>query len=726
MSNFAIQQTSPQKRSILQWFIICFLCFSIIFLIALLPLISYCKNIFTELTIEKSTQQMDSGISELENTVTSFVSASQSLARDTRFRPFRYLEPDYSEITPSVRKQMVEYLHGLMFPLELVSDCALLFSDNLVITPEATLFYSTLPYYPDRFRANNLSYTDWELLLEENASCFTPVCHVTTIDKSYDALIYSTRWTRTSYFYACLSITDIKQELISKENLGNYCLTIERTDGKLLYSDLTDTVSEYHSITKKSSIGGLTVTVHIPKTSLAAHMTPLYCFLALYLTLCIVVFIITIIVGSHISSRPLIKIIDLLESDNACTDDGSKYKHKARRPSLLYGFHYIHSKVQTYENNLNTCRGTIDSQSKILRARFLENALQGALVTDKDYALFSSYFPQFPASFSLLQVGLIEQPSEGENLYEDALSLMQYYLQTNLPNAYHQRLNNMELLLIIDENDYKEYSCIVNLLIKNINSEEPCYHAWGIASKFYSHPKDIPTAYWQMQDLYSRISLESLSQLCSVSDYTFSPKSYFQMSDIPTIYSAIICGNKDIALLKLESYSHNLSARNRSCYEMFRSILLCIKQEYTEVLMDIEIPSYHSDLDLYTTLKDIICSFCNAFNQMKIQTQTNHFAQELKTYIDLHFTDEDLCMTTLTEHFDCSVSTIRRAFSQVTDIAVSAYIEKKRMELANDLLVHEAGSISEIARKCGFTNDNTFYKAYRRVFGHAPTSLKQK
>jgi len=55
-------------------------------------------------------------------------------------------------------------------------------------------------------------------------------------------------------------------------------------------------------------------------------------------------------------------------------------------------------------------------------------------------------------------------------------------------------------------------------------------------------------------------------------------------------------------------------------------------------------------------------------------------------------------------------------------ISLSAYIEKKRMELASELLLHGENSVTDVARKCGFTNDNTFYKAYKRTFGHSPTA----
>lgn len=103
---------------------------------------------------------MNFGISQLENTVASISSASQSLTNDTRFIPFHYLEPDYSSITVSVQKQMKDYLNGLFFPLTLVSDCALQFSADMVITPDTVISGNKPGYYPYRFCVDDLTYEE--------------------------------------------------------------------------------------------------------------------------------------------------------------------------------------------------------------------------------------------------------------------------------------------------------------------------------------------------------------------------------------------------------------------------------------------------------------------------------------------------------------------------------------------------------------------------------------
>ena len=54
-------------------------------------------------------------------------------------------------------------------------------------------------------------------------------------------------------------------------------------------------------------------------------------------------------------------------------------------------------------------------------------------------------------------------------------------------------------------------------------------------------------------------------------------------------------------------------------------------------------------------------------------------------------------------------------------MTMSKYIEQKRMNRANELLAQGQKTVTEIAAECGFGNPNSFYKAYKRFYGYAPT-----
>ena len=726
-SLFSTTHSFPRK-SILQWFLLFYCIFAIIFFLALLPLINYCRNTFTELEITKSSQQMDFGVSRLETTAEGVASMTQSLSSDVRFLPFFYREPNYSSISVSVRHQMRHFMNSMVFPLDLVSDCILQFSDKTAVTNTFSRFEEDPPYYPNQFQVADLSYEQWETLLIDGKAGFICAQPVTSIGQTYDALIYSVPWVNDSWLFACLNMKDVKQSLVGKENLGIYSITLTTTRGACLYTDLEAPLSTVHSITKQVPSTNLSVTIHIPHSVTNDNITPLYYFLSLYLILCIVVLVTMILSGSYLSARPLFKIIDLLDTSShtdapeAASPTGTTVQGKP----LAYGFHYIQQRIVSYANELDTSRDTIDLQRKALQIRYMEKALHSSLSTEADYDAFYSSFPDFPDSFCLVMMGLIERPSEDGAIFTNPLSMVQFYLQNTLQGVYFQQLTNFDLLLIIDEEEFTHSEEVINHLINNINQEEPCYHAWGLVSKVYSHPKSISIAFMQLQEMYSWISPDDISGLCRVSDTRPTNRAEFQMSDTMDIHSAIIHGNTEMALLKLQHYADSLSNRNRSVFEMFRSILLCVRQEHPSQLIDIEIPSYHAHLDMYSALEETIQAFCHKMKPDSPLAEEDPFAKQLLDYVDQHFNEEDLCYATLADHFQCSVSKVRKSFSLISDVSVTAYIEDKRMTLANELLRSRKYSVSEVAKLCGFASHTTFYRVYRKNFGHAPSVSKQE
>lgn len=715
-----LRERASPVRAVFRWFLLAFLVFSLIFLIALFPLMLYTQNVFSELELKKSTQKMESGIEILDSTFSTIANASVSIYNDSRFRQLHYPSNNYNDVSAVSRNQMRDYLGSLVLPNSLIRDSALQLSENDAVTPQLTTFGVWTGYYPFYFQVDDLTYEQWRDVLDENDTGYLPVYHITTPTSSYDALIYSIQWSKDRYFYSCLDLTKIREAMISSDSLEDFKLTITNSSNTCLYSDLEENMAnEYHSVSRKTSSGGLTVTVHVPNSVMSERMTPLYHFLTVYLVIWLVVLIICILFGTHLSSRPLVQIIDSLKKRPKVTASPPGDQQK----SITYGFHFISDHIQSYQKELLQYQNAIETQEKVLQARFMEKAFHGSLSTDEDYATFYSYFPGFPDSYRLLLFGIAEDTDNIGQLYPNVMAIIQCYLQASTPMAYVQQLTVDTLLMVISEKDYQEYYDAVNRLIENINREEPCYHAWGIISKNYRDLKDIPFAYLQIQDLRSKLSTDSLYGLCAVSDIKMPRKTRFQMSDATAIYSALTNGNQELSLHYLQNYAEQLG--NRSVYEMFYSILLCVKHEYADLLMDVKIPIYRSQADLYPLLAECITTFCQLLQSEKLAT-VDSFAQQVKTYIDQHYHEESLCSTSLEDHFKCSFVKIRKNFSKEFGTSISAYIESKRMSLANELLLKGENSVTEVYQMCGYTNYNTFLKAYQRTYGTTPSSTKQK
>ena len=314
MFRFSSADKNLPTHSIFRWFLVGFASFSLILFLALLPLVFYCRSVFTELEIKKSTQQMDFGINQLDNTITTIANASQAFYDDNRFYALNYTSKDYTDISAVTRNQMRDYLSSLIRPCTMIRDCALQLSANDAVTPIVTTFGLQVGYYPFYFRVDEMTYDEWNSLLQENRTGFVGVHHVsTTYNGSYDALIYSIYRANSRYFYACIDLAQLKKALIAKEDLDSYLFTLHNSSGDCIYTELSGPASNYYSISRQTASGGLTITMHIPNVALTVRMKPLYSFLSIYLVLCILVLGVSIPIGTHLSTRPLTRIIYTLE-----------------------------------------------------------------------------------------------------------------------------------------------------------------------------------------------------------------------------------------------------------------------------------------------------------------------------------------------------------------------------------------------------------------------------
>ena len=716
-----------QTRIIFKWFLNIFIVISLSFCLALIPLFTRLQNTFSGVQEDKFNQQLTSGVTQISSGVNGILNISGTLFSDPRFLVLRYRNADYSNIPVSTRNQLQNEFETLLFPFTSISHTALQLEENVVITNSTVFFNDSTHYYPDFFSVNGLTYAQWTELLAENETNFLPLCHVTTNKEQYDALIFSTRWVHSSYLYACMKIDHLKELVLAKDHQEDCYFTIARTDGTILYSDLPDSVGKYQTYSQTVPYGKISVSIHIPHTVLYENMKPFYIFLASYGLIYLAAMIIVTILGSRFSSKPYLDIMELLESSSNITHlappSESKQQHPVR--DLQSGFEYISSHIQIADKHLGEYQNTLITQQKILRARFLEKALSGQLITNKDIQLFHSYFPNFPESYCVLLIKLWTYESDIPAPYTEPLLLLQSFLEKQLPNAYQQQFSDTELLLMISGDDLQTYRQTLDFVVGNINREEPSYFIRCLASKIYHCPEDLPTAYRQLQDLEVIPFSDSLNHVCSMEDPLEIPNLPVSMPDLMTLYTAITSGNREMALTKLHSYSKTLDnqaniAFKHPVYEIVRTMLFYIRLEHPQLLMDQHIPRYQSNRSLHKQLAETIELFCNRISSAS-QSEMDSFTAELFQYIDTHYTDCDLCIASLETHFKCSESTIRKAFKGVTDVPISRYIEQKRMTLANKLLAENQKSIAEIAMDCGYALPHSFYRAYKRIYGHAPT-----
>jgi AraC-like DNA-binding protein len=120
------------------------------------------------------------------------------------------------------------------------------------------------------------------------------------------------------------------------------------------------------------------------------------------------------------------------------------------------------------------------------------------------------------------------------------------------------------------------------------------------------------------------------------------------------------------------------------------------------------------------------------FQQNPVKTEENssdpHVGRirTICAYVDRHFSDSELSVSTLAERFDLSVSYLSRLFHQVTGLRLGEYIQTRRFHEANQLLRLTDLPIAEIAARCGFASCTAFIRSYRAKEGVTPGAWRKQ
>lgn len=124
-------------------------------------------------------------------------------------------------------------------------------------------------------------------------------------------------------------------------------------------------------------------------------------------------------------------------------------------------------------------------------------------------------------------------------------------------------------------------------------------------------------------------------------------------------------------------------------------------------------------------MREILLYCCYAPRVSRADTQEqNILVQKIIRYVDSH-TEEPLDARIVACRLKVSRSHIQNVFSQSMQIGLKQYImQKKIMAAHHDLM--KGNPATEVAAKYHFNDYSTFFRAYKKIFGCAPSSVRRK
>jgi two-component system response regulator YesN len=126
--------------------------------------------------------------------------------------------------------------------------------------------------------------------------------------------------------------------------------------------------------------------------------------------------------------------------------------------------------------------------------------------------------------------------------------------------------------------------------------------------------------------------------------------------------------------------------------------------------------------DLVRTQCEKLCNL----NWEKKQQQANELIHRIVEYIDQNYNNPEISLYSVAVKFGLTESYLSLFIKEKLGETFSARVERQRITKANQLLLETNLRIEQISEQIGYTNANTFRRAFRRVQGFSPSDYRAK
>lgn len=164
----------------------------------------------------------------------------------------------------------------------------------------------------------------------------------------------------------------------------------------------------------------------------------------------------------------------------------------------------------------------------------------------------------------------------------------------------------------------------------------------------------------------------------------------------------------------------------------FHTFLILHTDSYSPILRNLkQLLAGNADAALKNKLRDaslitdiLTELFMNAFHLENEDMTCAPYLRELKHYMDNHLTSH-IRLVDLEQRCHMSKYRICHEFSAVFGLPPLKYLNKKRMETAENLLLSTQKKVHEIALETGYENTNHFINLFKKEYGSTPQAYRE-
>lgn len=249
---------------------------------------------------------------------------------------------------------------------------------------------------------------------------------------------------------------------------------------------------------------------------------------------------------------------------------------------------------------------------------------------------------------------------------------------------------------------------------------------------FYADPMDISLSYSEAITAMKEISMAPPSyMICFYSDIAGEPEVYYYPSTVKTKLTGLVKSRnlEGIQELLTALFTENLEKRSLTP-QMQEAFFFDLRIAVIRVAQEVKVPvpaelfHRHKTLNPEREFEQISSYYKQMILDLAPETESDDTPRKIMAYINEHYGDSSLSVTSAAEVFSMSSSYFSTYFKKHLDVTFSKYLEGLRIEKACELIRNSDLNIEAIATEVGYTSSLSFRRAFKKVMGMPPSSYR--
>lgn len=681
--------------------------------------------------LSDTAEQLSSSVGTLEHILYDIRFVTNKLFHDTNFNTLTISQDDDTIADDATVRTASDLLDELTYNLSPVSYCYVTFCRNHLVIDTNRVYRSYESFYPGTLEYEGISLEQWSAQRSSQDMICLPVQPVYLYQTSYpDSYLTVTQPffdANNRYMGSCTMLLQenhlVDLFLPLEEWRGSGLFYIAREDGTFLqryhYDDepLTDIQDgstlnyngvDYILVTKQIPELRSVVVVGLPYAMYAQSLQPIHLAIWFYIWAGLLACLVLSSVMTWLDMRYLRPTIDTLEQKD-------NLSNRLLRRMVL-------QKLQSHKQlsaELDRTRGQIlhSWMETLLKTGYVNSSADHQLVE----ALALTEFNH------LLMIPAPREPM-GPGEQELRIMLVEEQLAAcfgKLPFIHSAADGSMLAVLSLDSDD----PGTVDHLRQRIESlrDRLALNQNMLLSARFSRLEQISSAYWQLRNAAVQAE-EDVSVYC-LSNQIWENAPVPELIMLERLQETLLAGLPENArALVLQMFG-----RDDLTPEDFQQIYYSIRGVLLRVADRVSCEDIRNlcTCDLTMPMKcqiESLCECCVIIGLHVDSTKQSHntkLQQGILQWLEENFHRRDLNLALVADHFGISKKYVSQFLKDQTGSSYSEYVEELRLNHAMELLQNSDLNINEIAESCGFSSQNTFYKAFRRRYDISPSAVRR-